>query len=146
MTQDQRPTGLTSSGFSIADLKSSLDEFISSINDFKVKSYEKIDSQEDRLRRLDQKAHALFRPALDPNAQAECRHQKAFKTYLKSGDETKLRGLDIEQKGMLAAVNSEGGFLVDGETADFVDRALSAAHSIRSIAHVVTVEASAYDI
>jgi len=146
MTQDQRPTGLKSSEFSLADLKGSLDEFISSINDFKVKSYEKIDSQEDRLQRLDQKAHALFRPALDPNAQAECRHQKAFKAYLKSGDETKLHGLDIEQKGMLAAVNSEGGFLVDGKTADFVDSALSAAHSIRSIAHVVTVEASAYDI
>ena len=76
MTQDQRPTGLKSSEFSLADLKGSLDEFISSINDFKVKSYEKIDSQEDRLQRLDQKAHALFRPALDPNAQAECRHQK----------------------------------------------------------------------
>jgi HK97 family phage major capsid protein len=57
-----------------------------------------------------------------------------------------LRGLTLEGKALSTAVAGDGGFLVDPRTADTVKSMLVSTGSIRSIASVVTVDASNFDV
>jgi predicted phage gp36 major capsid-like protein len=72
--------------------------------------------------------------------------QKAFEAYLRSGDDDALRGLELEGKALNTAVNGEGGYLVDPQTAESIQSVLASAASIRAIANVVTVEATSFDV
>ena len=73
-------------------------------------------------------------------------HQKAFNAYVRSGDDDGLRGLELDGKSLSTAVNSDGGYLVDPATSESVQSVLNATASIRSIASVVNVEATSYDV
>lgn len=73
-------------------------------------------------------------------------HKKAFSTYLRSGDDDALRGLMAEEKAMSTTVAADGDYLVGPQTADRVALVLQGAGSVRSIANVVNVEATAYDV
>lgn len=73
-------------------------------------------------------------------------HKKAFETYLRSGDEDALRGLAPEGKSMTATVNSDGGYLVDPQTAETINGVLSSTASIRAVANVVNVESTSFDV
>ncbi|MEY8841969.1 phage major capsid protein, partial [Cribrihabitans sp. XS_ASV171] len=66
--------------------------------------------------------------------------------YLRSGDDDGLRGLEIEAKSLSTAVNSDGGYLVDPQTAEAIKSVLRSTASIRSIAQVVNVEANSFDV
>jgi HK97 family phage major capsid protein len=63
-----------------------------------------------------------------------------------TGDDGGLRGLTVEEKAMSTAVAADGGYLVDPQTASEIVGVLRNASSIRSIANVVRVEATAFDL
>jgi HK97 family phage major capsid protein len=102
--------------------------------------------QEERLTMLNAKTMAYGRPALSAGAEIEAPHQKAFNAYLRSGDDDGLRGLTLEGKAMSTAVAADGGYLIDPQTADRIRSMLFATSSLRSIANIVQVEASSFDV
>ncbi|MFZ7090418.1 phage major capsid protein [Primorskyibacter sp. 2E233] len=119
------------------------------IGDFKALQAdlsEKLNKQEERLTMLDHKSARTGRPALSTQMDVEAPHQKAFDAYLRTGDDDGLRGLELEGKAMSTAVNSDGGYLVDPQTADSIKSTLAATASIRAISNIVNVEASSFDV
>ena len=107
----------------------------------------KLQQQEERLTMLDRKtAQTPARPVLSTANTHDGLHLKAFDAYLRSGDDSPLRGLDLEGKALSTQINSDGGFLVDPETSATIRGVLHATASIRAIASVVTVEATSYDV
>lgn len=119
------------------------------IGDFKAMQADlatRIQTQEERLTMLDQKAAFAGRPVLSMAADADAPHQKAFDAYLRSGDDEGLRGLELEGKAMSTTMNSDGGYLVDPQTAEAINSVLTSTASIRAIANVVNVEATSFDV
>jgi HK97 family phage major capsid protein len=57
-----------------------------------------------------------------------------------------MRSLELEGKALSTAVSADGGYLVDPVTSDMIAGVLYDAASIRSIANVVAIEATAYDV
>ncbi|XDA96560.1 phage major capsid protein [Sulfitobacter sp. LCG007] len=106
----------------------------------------RVQQTEERLTMLDRKTHTLQRTPLGGAVDAGAPHTKAFNAYLRSGDDDGLRGLEMEAKSLSSAVNSDGGYLVDPQTSETVKSTLNATASIRSIATVVNVEATSYDV
>lgn len=119
------------------------------IGDYKASQAEfeeKLQKQEERLTMLDHKTAQANRPALSTRTEVEAPHQKAFDAYLRSGDDDALRGLELEGKAMSTAINSDGGYLVDPQTAETIKSSLNTTASIRQIANVVNVDATAFDV
>jgi HK97 family phage major capsid protein len=130
----------------VQEVKQAMTGFVSEFKGFKDDIQTKLQQTEERLTMLDRKTHIAARPHLYGETDAGAPHQKAFNAYLRSGDDDGLRGLDIEAKAMSTTVNSDGGFLVDPQTSDTVASILNSTASIRSIASVVHVEATSYDV
>ncbi|MBV7393581.1 phage major capsid protein [Mameliella sediminis] len=107
---------------------------------------EKLQKQEERLTMLDHKTAQANRPVLSTRTEVEAPHQKAFDAYLRTGDDDALRGIELEGKAMSTAINSDGGFLVDPQTADIIKSKLDSKVSIRAISNVVNVDASSFDV
>ncbi|WP_418593759.1 phage major capsid protein [Ponticoccus sp. (in: a-proteobacteria)] len=119
------------------------------IGDFKALQadlQDKLQKQEERLTMLDHKSALRGRPALSTHVEVEAPHKKAFEAYLRSGDDDGLRGLTLDGKSMNTSVNSDGGYLVDPETAEMIKSTLASTASIRAVASVVNVEASSFDV
>lgn len=129
-----------------AEVKTALTGFVSDIKDLTNETKSKLQSQEERLTMLERKHMTAQRPILSAAADAAAPHQKAFDAYLRVGDDDALRGLQLDGKSMNTAVSAEGGYLVDPQTSDTVKGVLYATASIRSIASVVEVEATSYDV
>jgi HK97 family phage major capsid protein len=106
----------------------------------------RIQTQEDRLNMLERKNITSTRPVLSQSAEIEVPHQKAFAAYLRSGDDDGMRGLEVEEKSLSTAVAADGGYLVDPQTSEQISSVLKSTSSIRGIANVVSVEATAYDV
>ena len=106
----------------------------------------RIQTQEDRLNMLERKHIKTTRPVLSQATEIEAPHQKAFSAYLRSGDDDGMRGLEIEEKSLSTAVAADGGYLVDPQTANQIASVLKSTSSIRGIANVVSIEATAYDV
>jgi HK97 family phage major capsid protein len=128
------------------EVKAALSGFLSEFNDFQSEIKAKLKEQETQLAMLDRKSIALSRPPLARGAETETPHKKAFAAYLRSGDDGALRGLTVEEKALSTAVAADGGYLVDPQTASEIVGVLRSSASIRSIANVVTVEATAFDV
>ena len=129
------------------EVKTALAGFLSDFNTFQVDIKSRIQKQEDRLSMIDRKTMVQsHRPALSREATSEAPHQKAFAAYLRSGDDEALRGLTLDEKALSTSVAGDGGYLVDPQTASDIAGVLRDASSIRSIANVVNVEATAYDV
>ena len=107
---------------------------------------DRLHKQEERLTMLDRTSAARRRPALAAAAEETAPHRKAFGAYVRTGDDDGLRGLGLEDKALSTTVAADGGYLVDPETAEAVRSVLRSTASIRQIASVVTVEATAYDV
>ncbi len=129
-----------------AEAKAAMAGFLSEFNRFQddVKSTLKL--QEERLTMLNAKTMAYGRPALSVRAEVEAPHQKAFNAYLRSGDDDGLRGLTLEGKAMSTAVAADGGYLVDPQTAERIQSMLLSTASLRTLANVVQVEATSFDV
>lgn len=130
----------------VQEVKQAMTGFVSEFKGFQEEIQTKLQQTEERLIMLDRKSLMAARPHLAAATDAGAPHQKAFNAYLRSGDDDALRGLDIESKAMSASVNSDGGYLVDPQTSETVASILKSTASIRSIASVVNVEATSYDV
>jgi len=128
------------------EVKAALQGFLSEFNEFQGELKSKLKEQENRLNMLDRKSISASRPALSTAADLDMPHKKAFSAYLRSGDDDALRGLPMEEKALSTAVSADGGFLVDPQTSETISSVLRGAASIRSIANVVQVESTAYDV
>ncbi len=129
-----------------AEVKSALSGFLNDFKDFQSDISSRLQQQEERLTMLDRKTAPVGRPALSAAAEIEAPHQKAFDTYLRTGDDAGLRGLILESKALSTAVNADGGYLVDPETAATIKGVLKSTASIRSVSNVVNVMANSYDV
>ena len=87
-----------------------------------------------------------IRDRLSAHAELEVPHKKAFGAYLRTGDDDGLRGLQLEGKAMSSAVNADGGYLLDPQTADSIRSMLVSTSSLRSIANVVQIDATSFDV
>ncbi len=129
-----------------AEAKAAMTGFLSEFNRFQDDVKSTLKHQEERLTMLNAKTMAYGRPALSARAEVEAPHQKAFNAYLRSGDDDGLRGLTLEGKAMSTAVAADGGYLVDPQTAERIQSLLLSTSSLRSIANVVQVEATSFDV
>ena len=120
--------------------------FLQEFNGFQAEVTSALHQQEERLTMLQAKTMTYGRPALSTAVAMDEPHKKAFSAYLRHGDDEALRGLMLESKALSTAVPGDGGFLVDPRTADTVKSMLVSTASIRSIASVVTVDASNFDV
>ncbi|MGR3599038.1 MAG: phage major capsid protein [Heliomarina sp.] len=127
-------------------LKRAVTGFIEDFGGFQSAMEAKLKQTEERLTMLDRKSQLAARPHLAGSTDQGAPHCKAFNAYLRSGDDDALRGLEIENKGLSTVVNSDGGYLVDPQTSERVQSVLYSTASIRSIASVVNVEATTYDV
>lgn len=129
------------------DLKSAMAEFVAGFQSHRADLTTRLQQQEERLNMFERKSLTQnARPALATAGPETAPHQKAFNAYLRNGDEDALRGIDLEGKAMSTSVAADGGYLVDPQTAESVQSVLRGASSLRAIASVVNVEASAYDV
>ncbi|QHQ34552.1 phage major capsid protein [Algicella marina] len=138
--------GLSAEGSPVAEMKAAMGGFLSEFNAFQEDIKTRFKEQESRLTMLDRKSSAATRPALSRSAEADVPHRKAFGAYLRSGDDDALRGMEMEEKALSTAVAADGGYLVDPQTAERITSVLRGASSIRSVANVVSVEATSYDV
>ncbi len=120
--------------------------FLTEFTGFQADIKTALKQQEDKLAMLDRKTMTYGRPALSAAADTDVPHTKAFNAYLRTGDDDGLRGLTLEGKALSTAVSADGGFLIDPQTADTIRSMLVSTSSIRSIANVVNVEASSFDV
>lgn len=129
------------------DLKSAMLGVAQDFDAFQAEITRKLSRTEERLTMLDCKtAFTPARPVLAQTDMGEMLHHKAFDAYLRRGDESPMRGLEIEAKGLNTLTPVDGGYLVDPQTAESIKSTLAATASIRAIASVVTVEASSFDV
>ena len=128
------------------EVTSAMKDFVHQFNIFQGEVKSKITAQETKMNQLERKSQSFARPMLSTKIDVDTSHKSAFDAYVRSGDDDALRGLVIEQKGLSTAVNGDGGYLVDPQTADTIKSSLNGAASIRAIASVVTVEATSYDV
>ncbi|MEP4038927.1 phage major capsid protein [Pseudophaeobacter sp.] len=106
----------------------------------------KFKQTEERMTMLDRKTSRAGRPHLAGASAAEAPHQNAFGGYIRTGDDSALRGLIPESKALSTTVNSDGGYLVDPQTSETVKSVLQSTASIRAVATVVSVEATSFDV
>jgi HK97 family phage major capsid protein len=130
----------------VEDVKTAVAGFMIELKGFQNDLKARMQQQEERLMILDRKTISAGRPALSTAAETDAPHQKAFAAYLRSGDDDGLRGLTLEGKALSTSVNADGGFLVAPEMADRIRSVLKSTASLRSIARVVNVEATSFDI
>ncbi len=138
--------GAATGGSHAVEVKAAMNEFLTEFSGFKNEIKSKFTEQEERLNMFNAKSLSTLRPALSTATEVGIPHKKAFSAYLRSGDDEALRGLPVEEKSLSTAVSADGGYLVDPQTADQITGVLRGASSIRSIANVVQVESTAYDV
>ena len=143
---DNSEKGAQAPGSGVRDVRDAFTGFLSEFKTFQTDLKTRVQQQEERLTMLDRKNQAAMRPALSAATEAEVPHQKAFDAYVRSGDDDGLRHLELEGKALNTAVAGEGGYLVDPVTSERIEGVLKGAASVRAIANVVTVEATAYDV
>ena len=129
-----------------AEVKSAMAGFLNAFNGFQDEVKQTLQQQEERLTMLDRKTMTYARAPLSAHAELEVPHKKAFGAYLRTGDDDGLRGLQLEGKAMSSAVNADGGYLLDPQTADSIRSMLVSTSSLRSIANVVQIDATSFDV
>jgi HK97 family phage major capsid protein len=145
MSNDPRPD--TSGTIPLAhDVKQAIAGFMHEFKGFQSDVQSRLKQAEERVTMLDQKSISRNRPPLAAAPDMGAPHQKAFNAYLRNGDDDGLRGLELEGKAMSTAIGSDGGYLVDPQTAETVKAVLNSSASIRTVASVVHVEATSYDV
>ena len=129
-----------------AEVKSAMAGFVNAFKGFQDDVKLSLKQQEERLTMLDRKTMTYARPALSANAEVDLSHKKALAAYLRTGDDDGLRGLNLEGKAMSTAVSADGGYLLNPQMAATIQSMLSSTASLRSIANVVQIDATSYDV
>ncbi|MEM6576987.1 MAG: phage major capsid protein [Pseudomonadota bacterium] len=130
----------------VTEVKTAIAGFMNDFRGFRADIQQRLQQQEDKMSMMERKSAGLKRPVLAPVAEIDAPHQKAFDMYLRSGDDDALRGLQLEGKALNTAVAADGGYLVDPETSATIMSVLNSAASIRSVANVVQVESTSFDV
>ena len=130
----------------IADVTEALGGFLSEVNRFHDEMKTKFQKQEERIAMLNTKTMTYSSPALSAEIDHTAPHKKALASYLRNGDDDALRGLEVERKGMNTAMNADGGFLVDPQTAEMIQSVLRSSSSLRAVANIVQVDSSSFDV
>jgi HK97 family phage major capsid protein len=120
--------------------------FLKELKGFQSELKSTLKQQEERLTMLNSKTMTYGRPALSAHAEVDVPHKKAFNAYLRNGDDDGLRGLVLEGKALSTAVAADGGYLIDPQTADTIRSMLVSTSSLRSVANVVQIDASSFDV
>ncbi|MEL6587055.1 MAG: phage major capsid protein [Pseudomonadota bacterium] len=126
----------------VGEVTEALAGLVSDFKGFRQEITQKMQSQEERLNMT----YKAQRPMLETAQAEDVPHQKALDAYLRSGDDDGLRALAMDGKSMNTSVAADGGYLVDPQTAETVKSVLFGGASVRSIATVVNVEATSYDV
>ena len=129
-----------------AALRAELKGFVNDVKGLHAELHERLNKQEDRMSMLSTKSRAPRAPLSTQAETGEAMHGRAFDAYVRAGEEDAMRGLDLEGKSLSTAVAADGGYLVDPRTAQTVHSVMASTASIRSIATVVNVEATSYDV
>ena len=129
-----------------AESKSAAAEFLTNFRSFQNDISKRMGEMGQRIEAIDRKGAEIRRPALSVAAERELPHRKAFSAYVRTGDDDGLRALEVEAKGVNTQVAAEGGFLIDPQTSDQIDKVLRSGASLRALSRVVQVEAGAYDV
>ena len=129
-----------------AEVKSAMTGFLNAFKGFQDEVKTSFQQQEERLTMLDRKTTTYARPNLSAHAELDVPHKKAFGAYLRTGDDDGLRGLVLEGKAMSGAVSADGGYLLDPQTAASIQSMLVSSTSLRSVANVVQIDATSYDV
>jgi len=145
-TKSRAGEGLSLAQSAAEEAKAAMAGFLKEFSSFQDEMKSTLKHQEERLTMLNAKTMSYGRPALSARAEVEAPHQKAFNAYLRSGDDDGLRGLTLEGKAMSSAVAADGGYLVDPQTSDRIQSLLLSTSSLRSVANVVQVEATSFDV
>ncbi|MBL4813798.1 MAG: phage major capsid protein [Rhodobacteraceae bacterium] len=133
--------------FAAVELKSEIAGFMNDFSAFSSEIKQQLKDQDDRMTKLDRKtAFGGHRPALATSAEVDAPHQKAFSAYLRTGDDDALRGVELDGKSMSTVVAADGGYLVDPQTSETIKSVVAATGSPRSVANVVNVDATSYDV
>ena len=127
------------------EMKTAVGGFVTELKAFRAEIETRVQKQEEKMTMFERKTLAAARPALAAT-DYDAPHQKAFDAYLRSGDDDGLRGLELDQKSMSTAVNSDGGYLVGPQMSETIKSVLHSGASIRAVASVVNVEATSYDV
>ncbi|MDO5369861.1 phage major capsid protein [Paracoccus sp. (in: a-proteobacteria)] len=127
-----------------AGLKGAMAEFVSELKTFRENVEDKLQAQDKRMTMLDRKTAFRGRSPLSQAAETEAPHQKAFAAYLRRGDDSALRSLALEEKAM--ASGTDGGYLAAPTISEAVQAVLRTTGSLRSLATVVQVESSTYEV
>lgn len=75
-------------------------------------------------------------------AAAEAPQRKAMQSYIRSGREDGV----LEMKAMSGSTDADGGYLLDPVTSQSIHSVMRGAGTLRSVANVVEVSASSYDV
>lgn len=129
-----------------AEVKSAMAGFLNAFKGFQDDMKKSLQQQEERLTMLNAKTMTYSRPALSAQAELDVPHRKAFGAYLRSGDDDGLRGLALEGKALSGTVAGDGGFLLDPQTAETIRSMLVSTSSLRSVANVVQIDATSFDV
>ena len=129
-----------------AEMKTAMAGFLDDFKGFQSDIKTRLTEQDTRIAMLDRKSSASRRAPLSHAAELDLTHKKAFAAYVRNGEEEALRGLEVEEKALSTTTLAEGGYLVDEQTAEAVQSVLCGAASLRAVANVVNVEATAYDV
>ena len=127
-----------------AGVKGAMAEFVGELTRFRETIETKLQAQENRMTMLDRKTAFRGRAPLSTAAETEAPHQKAFAAYLRQGDDSALRGLVLEEKGITVA--TDGGFLAAPQISADVQDALRNGGSLRAISTVVQVDSPSYEV
>lgn len=147
MTEKEIRAGEITPGLSpAAEVKTAMAGFLKEFSSFQVDVKQSLQHQKERLTMLQKKTMAWGRPALSAVPEENAPHHQAFNAYLRSGDDEGYRGLSLEGKAMSTAVAADGGYLVSPQTADQIRSMLISTSSLRSVANVVQVEATSFDV
>jgi HK97 family phage major capsid protein len=146
MSTDTQPDQSGDTLSLVHEVKQAMSGFLQEFKGFQTDVQSRLKQAEKRVTMLDRKTISQNRPPLAAARDSAAPHQKAFNAYLRSGDDDGLRGLELEGKAMSTAVGSDGGYLVDPQTAETVKTVLQSSASIRAVASVVHVEATSYDV
>ena len=129
-----------------AEVKSAIAGFLNAFKGFQDEVKTSFQQQEERMTMLDRKTMTYARPNLSASTELDLSHKKALGAYLRTGDDDGLRGLTLEGKAMSTAVSADGGYLLNPQMSANIESMLSSTASLRSIANVVQIDASSYDV
>ena len=93
MSKSIPQSGTTDAAPLIRDVTQSMAGFVEDFKGFRDDIKAKLKLTEERVTMLDRKTQIAARPQLSACNDAGAPHQKAFQSYLRSGDDDALRGL-----------------------------------------------------